>query len=420
MHLSVVGLNHKTASVSVREKVAFSPEKAERALLSLSSQDCVTESLILSTCNRTEIYVVFKPGCYDPDLIRNFVSDINNVCCDEINPHLYEMSNAGVVEHLYRVVSGLDSMVVGENQIAAQAKEAYRIATTVKATGPILNRLFHTAFRVSKKIRTQTGIGAGSLSVSQAACDLAEKIFRRLAERSVLLIGAGENGELTARSLKDRGVGKLLITNRTFEKARALADKLNAEAVDFNQLTDALSRVDIVISSTGAQGTVVDYSHVKAALAKRQLPLFMIDLAIPRDIDPLVDQIDNVFLYDMDSLQQEVNKSLQRRSDEAHKAKSIAADEARKFLNWQNGQKATPTILEMQQRFDHLRMSELEKIREKLDPEQFELVDLTTRAIMNKVLHTPISTLRNAAQKGDEKGLIKVLRSALGLGEETP
>lgn len=419
MHLAVVGLNHKTASVNIREKVAFTPEDVERALSSLSAQDCICESLILSTCNRTEIYTVFTEGCFDPDVLREFVAEFNEVNSEELNPHLYQLANQEAVEHLFRVISGLDSMVIGENQIASQAKQAYRYATIVKATGPILNKLFHIGFRVGKKVRTQTGIGTGSLSVSQVACDLAEKIFKHLSERSVLLVGAGENGELTAKTLKQRGVTDLLITNRTYEKAVTLAEKMYAEPIRFSELGNALAKVDIVISSTGASEAVLTHDIVEAAVAKRHLPLFMIDVAIPRDIDPTVDDLDNVFLYDMDALANIVSKSKDRRSEEAHKAKRIIADEVARFMQWHMGQKATPTILELQDTVETIRRGEMEKLRGRLDEKTFQLFEEATRAMMSKVLHPQITSLRKVAQKGDQGGILRTIRKALGLGEES-
>lgn len=419
MHLAIVGLNHKTASVEVRERVAFTEASIERALSTLIVQDCVEESLILSTCNRTEVYCVFKTGCFDTQLLRRFVADSNGLCCEEIDPYLYELSNREAVQHLFRVVSGLDSMVVGENQIAAQAKQAYRIATTVKATGPILNKLFHVAFRVGKKVRSQTGIGTGSLSISQVACDLAEKIFRRLSERSVLLIGAGENGELTAKILKGRGVQRLFITNRTLATAHQLAQKIGAEAVPFEDLARILADVDIIISSTGAPEAILGPEQITPVLSRRQLPLFVIDLAVPRDIDPAVDRLNNVFLYDLDALQGVVEKSLDHRSGAAHQAKQIVTAEVDRFVTWHTGQKATPTIVEMQARFDAIRQAELDKIRDKMTDEQYELVEAATRAMMNKVLHTPILSIRDAASHGDQRRLIKAIRTVLGLGEES-
>lgn len=418
MHLSIVGLNHKTATVEIREKVAFTSEQIQRSLTRLQSNPCVSESLIISTCNRTEVYCAFNEGCFDNNVLKQFVADQNGLCCDDLNPYLYELSNRDAVQHLFRVVSGLDSMVIGENQITAQAKQAYRYAVTVKSAGNILNKLFHIAFRVSKKVRTQTGIGTGSLSVSQVACDLAEKIFKRLSERTVLLIGAGENGELAAKHLSQRGVGRLFITNRTFEKAEALAEKMNAQAIPFDELERGLAMADIVVASTGAPEPVLTKSHVAPVLAKRRVPLFMIDLAIPRDIDPEVDTLDNVFLYDMDALQNIVKKSLGRRSEAVHKAKQIIAGEVDRFLEWHEGQKATPTIVEIQHYVETIRAGELEKLRDKLTPEQMEMFDQATRAMMNKVLHIPIESIRKAAKTTTDVKIIRTIRSALGLSEE--
>lgn len=419
MHLSVVGLNHKTASVEVREKVALTTKNVERALASLSAIGCIDECLILSTCNRTEIYSVFKRGCYDADVLPKFVASYNGLCHEEIESYLYQLSNRQVVEHLFRVVSGLDSMVVGENQIVSQAKQAYRTATTVKTAGPILNKLFHVAFRVSKKVRTETRIGEGSLSVGQVACGLAERIFKMLTDRSVLLVGAGENAELIAKHLKKKGLRELIITNRTFEKAKALAERLEATAVAFDDLEQSLEKVDIVISSTGSPGTVLRRELLRPILAKRHMPLFLIDLAVPRDIEPAISEMKNVYLYDMDSLQILVDESRAHRADEAHKAKQVIRDEVEKIIQWRNSQKATPTIVEMQTHFERVRTAELEKLSKAMSKEQLLMVDVATKSMMNKVLHVPIMSVRRAAKEGDEEHLIKAIRKVLGFREES-
>jgi glutamyl-tRNA reductase len=420
VHIAVVGLNHNTASVDVREKVAYTELRIEGALAKLRADGRIEESLILSTCNRTEIYSVFKPDRFEPDYLGRFLAESNDLAYSVLKPHLYELENKDVVRHLFRVVSGLDSMVVGENQIAAQAKEAYRLATSVRTNGPVLNKLFHVGFRVGKKVRTETGISAGSLSVSQVACDLAEKIFRHLSERTVLVVGAGENGEVTANNLKCRGVRNLVITNRTREKAEKLAKRLGAEVADFDDLSTWLSKVDIVISNTGSQEPVIRREQVATAVARRNAPLFMIDMAIPRDIEPTVDDLDMVFLYDMDALAKAVEKSRNRRSGEAHKANRIVAEQVEKFIDWCQGERAKPTIIELQERFDSIRREELDKLKDKLDPSQQAAVEAATRAMMNKMLHVPITSIRSATKKSDDAGrLIRTVRSILGLSEES-
>lgn len=418
MRLAVVGLNHNTASVAIREKAAFTTDRIEAALTELSHFRSVDECLILSTCNRTEIYAVFHEGRFDPEVLGKFMAQYSGQPYESLQPYLYEMHKKRAVEHLFRVVSGLDSMVLGETQIAAQAKQAYRHAVTARANGPIFNKLFHIAFRVSKKVRTLTGISEGSLSVSQLACHVAEKRFDDLSKRSVLLVGAGENGELTARHLIEKGVKEILIANRTFCRAETLAKKLGAVPVEMDHIVSAMEKVNVVISSTASPDFVITAADVKKAMGNRHTPLVLIDLAVPRDIDPEIAKIDGAYLHDLDSLQRVIEESLTRRKDEGHKAKAIVAEEVEKFLTWNSGEKATPLILEMRLLFDHIRSKELEKLRKKLSPDDYFEVDQATRAMMNKVLHMPIESVRNAARKEDSQKTIRLVRKILGLSEE--
>lgn len=418
MHLAVVGLNHKTAEVAVREKVAFTSQRVERALAALSNLHCVEECLILSTCNRTELYCVFKDGCFEPDALKYFVADYNDIGKDDITPFLYQLSDREVIEHLFKVVSGLDSMVMGENQIMAQAKEAYRYATTAKTTGPILNKLVHFAFRVGKKIRTETDIGLGSTSVSHVACDLAQKVLGDFPNSTLLLIGAGENGELTAKIFKDRGVGGIFIANRTKSKAVALAKKMGAEAVDMASIEKEISQVDIVVSSTGSKNFVVTKKHLQADLDKRERPLFFIDLAIPRDIDPVVGDLENVFLYDMDALQKQVSQNKDNRKDQAHIARKIIKAQTDKFMVWHKKHKAAPTIRQMQEYVETIRIGELDKVKEKLSLDDYKIFDTVSKAMINKILHTPIASIKKAAGKSDSVETIQAIRGILGLPRE--
>ncbi len=418
MDIAVVGLNHKTANVAVREKVAFTAQRVERALAALSNLYCVEECLILSTCNRTELYCVFKEGCFDTDALRFFVADYNNIGKDDITPYLYQLGNKEVVEHLFKVVSGLDSMVMGENQIMAQTRQAYRYATTGKTTGPILNKLIHFAFRVGKKIRTQTGIGLGSMSIGQVACDFARKIHEDFRKASLLLIGAGENGELTARIFKDRGIGKLFIANRTISRAKALAEKTGAEVVRMEKIENALLDVDILLCSTGASGFLLSKETVERVALQRKKPLFIIDLAVPRDIEPAVGDLENVFLYDLDALIGQVEANKESRKEQAHVARNIIGDEIEKFMEWHKKHKAAPTIKQMQEYVEAIRLGELEKIKDKLSEKNRLLFDSASKTMVNKILHTPISSIKKAAGKSDNDETIKTIRTILGLPGE--
>ena len=418
MHLALVGINHKTASVEVREKVAFGKERIARALATISTSKDIAECVILSTCNRTEIYGVFEDHKVGGELMRGFVAEYNQLCTADVDPFLYQLNDIEVVEHLFRVVSGIDSMVVGESQIAAQVKEAYSLATSARTNGVLTNKLFHMAFRVGKKIRSKTGIGEGMVSVSHVATHFAQKALDGLEGRRVLLMGAGETGQLTARHLRDHGSHKLTIVNRTAERARELAKEHHAETRDFAELAEAIADADVVISATASEKTVISFETVQQAVQGREIPLVLIDLAVPRDIDPEVATLPGVRLFDMDALQAEVEANATARSSEAHKAKRMIRREAEKFMKWARELDATPMIIELQHHFEHIRQHELSELRGKLADDQFELVEAATRAMMNKLLHHPIVSVRHAAGEGDGEQVIRTIRTVLGLGKD--
>jgi len=419
MHLTIVGLNHKTAPVQLRERVSFSEDARIQAMHDLKDRDGVAECMILSTCNRTEIVAVFSDKGFDPALPGEFLAGWHKIDMDDIAPHLYRRTGPEAVTHLFRVTCGLDSMVIGETQIASQVKDAYSCCVSCRANGPIINKLLHRALEVNKKVRNATRIGEGSLSVSFVACEVAEKIFKDLAETTILLVGAGETGELTARHLRERGALSLFVTNRTAERAEQLAEAIEGKAVPFERMAEFLANADILISSTASTEPVITTQTVKRALEHRGAsPLFLIDLAVPRDIEEEVNDLNNVFLYNIDDLQEIVDKNLARRQAELSKALRVVDEETEKFLLWQKKQAVSPTIREMQELFEGVRVQEMERLRKQLSEEDFQKVETATKCMMKKILQQPILRVKDAATRSDSGKIIDAIRDLLGLREE--
>ena len=321
--IQVIGVNHKSAPIQVREKLSFPRDRLADALIQLKRRACVAENIILSTCNRTEIYaaVTAEAGA---ESIKRFISDFQEIGFEEISSYLYSFSGKEAVRHLLRVAASLDSMIVGETQIFGQVKDAYFLARQVSASGKDLNSLFEEAIRIGKKIRTETGIGKGAVSVSTAAIELARKIFESLDGKKVLIVGAGKIGEMTVKNLYSRGVSTVMVANRTYEKARELAGVFGGQAIRFDQIAGALSAADIVISSTSAPHYVLTRDDIAGAMRRRDnAPLFLIDLGMPRNIDPAVNSVDNAYVYNIDDLAQVRDANIQDRNREARKAEEI-------------------------------------------------------------------------------------------------
>lgn len=416
--LAMVGLSHQTAPVAFRERVAMDADGVVRTLNRLRESGQYTESLVLSTCNRTEVYAVLPPEVDEHDAMLAVLADSSGVPVDEIESHTYRRHDRDVAEHLFMVAAGLDSMVVGENQIQAQVREAFSMAVACRTNGPLLNKLLHWALRAGKQVRTSTGVGHGRLSVASVACDLAQKIFADLSTRSVLLVGAGETGELVARHMRDRGVTDLAITNRTAARAESLASRLGGRTVPFDGLWTAVAQADVLITSTSATEPIVTAGPLGKALGRRRTPLFIIDIAVPRDVHPGVDGLHNVFLYDIDALEEVVRTSIDRRRAEVHRARAIVASEVDKFVGWQQRQQVTPTIVQMREQFETVRVAEVEKLRRDLSDEDFERVDRATRALVAKLLHHPTVGMKRAAGREDSGKLLTAFRQLLGLDEE--
>jgi len=321
--IQVIGVNHKSAPIQVRERLSFSPERLTDALTQLKRRACVEEDIILSTCNRTEIYAAVTAGT-GADSIKRFISDFQDIRFEELSAYLYSFSGKEAVRHLLRVPPSLDSMIVGETQIFGQVKDAYFRAREMGVSGRRLNDLFEEAIRIGKKVRTETGIGKGAVSVSTAAIELSRKIFESLDGKKVLIVGAGKIGEMTVKNLYSRGVSTVMVANRTYEKARELAGVFGGEAIRFDEIAGALSAADIVISSTSAPHYVLSRADIAAAMGQRgNTPLFLIDLGMPRNIDPAANSVDNAYVYNIDDLAQVRDANINDRNREARKAEEI-------------------------------------------------------------------------------------------------
>ncbi|PYS54092.1 MAG: glutamyl-tRNA reductase [Acidobacteria bacterium] len=412
MQLALVGLSHKTAPVEIRERLAFNADALRTALTSLVGREEISEALILSTCNRVEVVA----GSADDRSIREFLCEFHRVPHEAVSKHLYSFRNAEAVRHVFRVAASLDSMMIGEPQILGQVKDAYRIATDAGAIGMHLNALMNRAFAVAKKVRKETGISQLAVSVSYAAVELARKIFGELPGKGVMIIGASKMGELAAKHLKRAGVSSVLVTNRTFERAVELAKVFHGAAVPFEHFTDHMDRADIVISSTGAPHFIITKTLAEQIIHRRKnKPMFFIDIAVPRDIDPTVNDIDNAFLYDIDDLQQVIDANLKERMKEALRAEEIVEHEVEAFCSKMHSREVVPTIVQLRDALEKIRREEIERNRrllKDLSPEQQAAVDQITKSLVNKILHPPIEQLKQLArdpQGPDIAGLIRKL-----------
>lgn len=404
MEIIVLGLNHKTAPVEVRERLDFKTEDLGKALSQAQALPSLKENMIVSTCNRVELYAVSREAEKAVFELKTFLSQFHRLPLKEFEDTLYLHTGSEAVQHVFRVASSLDSMVVGEPQILGQIKSAYEIAVHQKTTGVVLHRLLHGAFRVAKRVRTETQIGSSGVSVSSVAVDLAQKIFETLEEKIVLLIGAGEMCELAAQHLISGGVGQVLVTNRTYERALSLAEKFKGRAVRFEEIYLGVKGADIVISATDSRRYVLEHDQVSRIMRERkQKPLFFIDIADPRDIDPRINDLENVYLYNIDHLQKVANDHIQNREMEAKKAESIVQQEVSKFVGWYQSLGFTPTIMALGKKLEEIRQKELEKTLARLpdlSEREKNSLDAMTSAIIGKILHDPLSFLKGVKENG--------------------
>jgi glutamyl-tRNA reductase len=399
MRLFAVGVSHRTAPVEVRETVDFARRGLDVALEALRQRDLAREAVVLSTCNRAEIYAGAESDAAAESCGR-FISEFNGVSWDALAPHLVVYRGPEAADHLFRVAAGLDSLVVGEPQILGQVKEAFSTASELKATGALTHRLFTTAFSVGKRVRSETGLGEGAVSVSYAAIALARKIFGRLKGLHVLVLGAGEMATLTATHLRAQEVGRLTIASRTLASAESLARDLKGEAVPWTAMPQALADADIVVTATGSPDAVLTRAMVEEAMRPRRgRPIFLIDIALPRDVEPDAGRLDQVFLYNIDDLQMIVNENLARRGSEVQRAESIVREEVERFRAWMQSRDVVPTVVALRQQFEAIRQTELQRLEPKLaglPPEARARVDEITHLIIEKLLLTPTEQLKGA------------------------
>jgi glutamyl-tRNA reductase len=410
MTLLLIGVNHKTAPVELRERIAIAREDLPEATRALAALPGVAECMIVSTCNRVELLAAVE----DSDLqLRGFLSSYFGLSAAEIGPHIYEYRDQEAVRHLFRMASSLDSMVVGEPQILGQVKEAYAVARAAGAVGGQLEHLLQSAFAAAKKARSETGIGSSSVSISSVAVDMARKIFGSLHGRTVFLVGAGKMSELAARHLAQQGAGAILVTNRTHERARRMAQEFQGpvipKVVPFEELYEAAAGADIVISSTGAPHHIFRPEHGQAFLHRRRnRPMFFIDIAVPRDVDPAMNKLDGIFVYDIDDLEQVAAAHMEERSREATDAEALIAGEVARFHQRQRTVSAAPAIVALQRKAEEIRQAELHRIQARLgtlSAEQAAAVEALTRGLVNKFLHPPMQAIKQAAREGDSARL---------------
>jgi glutamyl-tRNA reductase len=420
MNFQLIGVNHKTAPVEVRERLAIPESRMADALKRLVGHPGVDEGLILCTCNRVEVLAQTKHGSCD---LRSFLQTYFEMKVPELAPHLYEYHERDAIRHVFRVTSSLDSMVVGEPQILGQVKEAYATARAVGAVHSQLDQLLTRAFAVAKRVRTETAVGSSSVSVASVAVELAKKIFGSLNGKQVYLVGAGKMSELAARHLMAHGAASIFVANRTYDRAAALAEKFGGQAIHFEELYETADRADIVITSTGSPRAIFRREHGELFLSRRKnRPMFFIDIAVPRDVDPQMNKLDGIFVYDIDDLQQAVASNTSDRRKEAERAESIIDNEIDRFEARLQTSDVVPTIVSLQDHLETIRQAEIDRVRGRLgtlSPEQELAIETLTRGIVSKIMHTSISTLKTAARGSEATPMIDVVRRIFNLQEKT-
>ena len=423
MNFQLIGINHKTAPVEVRERLAIPEPRLPEALKRLSEHPGVDEGLILCTCNRVELWAQTRNGGAD---LRAFLRDYFSLDPSNYESHLYEYREQEAIRHLFRVAASLDSMVVGEPQILGQVKEAYATARAVGAVHSQLDLLLTRAFAVAKRVRNETAVGSSAVSVASVAVELAKKIFGALDGKQVYLVGAGKMSELAARHLLAHGAAAIFVANRTYDRATQLAARFNGEAIRFEEIYNTCDRADIVITSTGAPHAIFRREHGELFLSRRKnRPMFFIDIAVPRDVDPEMNKLDGIFVYDIDDLQQAVSSHVADRKKEAERAEIIVNMEVERFQSRVQALDVVPTIVSLQDHLETIRQAEIDRVRGRLGPlstEQEIALEKLTRGIINKIMHTPITTLKTAARGPEVTTLIDVVRRLFklqGKAEET-
>ena len=419
MKLLVTGVSHKTAPVEVREQLAFAEAALPAALHGLVAREGILEAMVLSTCNRVEIAVTVDDAVDPAGAVCTFLNESRGVSPETLGPCLYSHEGREAIHHLFRVASSLDSMVVGEPQILGQLKAAYAHAKANDCLNGMLESIVSRAFSVAKRVRSETGIGQMAVSVSYAAVELARKIFGSLDSRTVMIIGSGKMSELAARHLRRSGAAHIFVTNRTYERAQELAVVFQGTPVEYTRFLSLLPEVDIVITSSGAPHYILSRDEMQRVIAaRRNKPMFLIDIAVPRNIEPAVNEVDNVFLYDIDDLQEVVNANLRERIKEAERAEELVLQEVDRMMARLKVQEVAPTIVSLQEQLEQIRSAEIERVRRKLGPltaEQENAIESLTRGIVNKIAHGPISELRRHAGLPDGVHIIDAIRQVFHL-----
>lgn len=416
MNIVLLGLNHKTAPIELRERLAIGPQQLEEATRSLVQSPGVLEGMILSTCNRVELLTSQEP---DAPHLLSFLGNYFDIAPELLSPHIYEYRQQDAVRHLFRVACSLDSMVIGEPQILGQVKSSYLAARSAGAIRGHLDRVLQRAFVVAKRVRSETQIGSSSVSIASVAVELARKIFGSLEDKRVLLVGAGKMGEQAARHLIDQGAGAVLVANRTHERAEQLAQRFGGRAIRFEDLYANADQADIIITSTGSARPVFLREHAQHFLQQRRgRPMFFIDIAVPRDVDPEVNKLDGIFLYDIDDLQSVAGSHLKERGKAAELAEAMILAEVDKYERRLHALNVGPEILQFQQSAEQMRRGELRRLANRLQslsPEQQEAVEALTRGLVNKLLHQPLQAIKAAASEGNSAA-VDALREAFGTG----
>jgi glutamyl-tRNA reductase len=423
LRYQLIGVNHKSAPLEVRERLAIPESRLPDACRDLTAHPGIEEGMIISTCNRVELVTHTTNGSAD---LRGFLHHHFHLTAEELDAHLYEFREQDAVRHIFRVASSLDSMVVGEAQILGQVKEAYATARAIGAARGQLDQLFTRAFAVAKRVRTETEVGASSVSIASVAVELAKRIFGSLQGKNVFIVGAGKMSELAARHLMAQGCASIFVSNRTYERAVGLAHKFNGQAIQFDDLYSTCDRADIVITSTGAPHAIFRREHGEQFLSRRKnKPMFFIDIAVPRDVSPEMAKLDGIFTYDIDDLQQAVSSHVADRRKEAERAETIIASEVENFKARlearQHTRDVVPTIVSLQDHLETIRQAEIDRVRGRLGhmtPEQEIAVEALTRGIINKVMHTPITTLKTAAKESEVTTVIDVVRRLFNLHDK--
>ena len=420
LDIILLGINHKTASVEVRECIAFAEEETKLALHSLLGKSFIKEALLFSTCNRVEILLVTDNKTRAVEETKAFIAEFNKIPLEQFEDALYLHEGDDAVRHVFRVASSLDSMVVGEPQILGQVKEAYRTATEEKTSGVILNRLLHRTFFVAKRIRTETGIGDRAVSISYAAVELARKIFGELADKTVMLIGAGEMAELAVEHLIRYNANKVWVANRTFETGVELAKQFNGQAIRFEEILESLKTVDIIISSTGSPDYVIQSDQVKGLLRKRRnRPLFFIDIAVPRDIDPELNRLNNTYVYDIDDLKGVIDENVEDRQKEAIKGERIVDEAVIRFREWYESLDVVPTIVALRNKMESIAAAELKKTLQSsmISEQDAAALQKMAGSLINKILHDPTRFLKRNGMHEDKSFYIDTVRKLFKLDE---